>query len=182
MHRWLIISVKTMIFVLMTVSPITADENISIESFFGTFKGSGIAENSDSLYFGVMVRDFDVTISPSSFGFNVAWTAVIRSGGDPTKPKIKKKMLQLAFAPTEHSSVFKASNTTNPMDGQPFAWAKIEKQTLTVYMLIIRADGGYEVQSYARTLTAQGMDLVFERVRNGDKVRTVKGKLAKFAE
>ncbi len=49
-------------------------------------------------------------------------------------------------------------------------------------MLLIRDDGGYEVQSYARTLTAQGMDLVYGRVRDGDTVRTVKGKLVKYAE
>ena len=182
MYRCLIIAVIVTAFGLSLVSPLTAAENTSIKSFYGTFKGSGIAENSDSLYFGVMIRDFDVTIGPSSSGFDVVWTAVIRSGGDPAKPNIRKKTLHLSFAPTKRANVFNAIDAKNPLDGKPFSWARIDGQTLTVYMLIIRDDGGYEVQSYARTLTAQGMNLVFERVRDGDKVRTVKGKLVKYAE
>ena len=62
--------------------------------------------------------------------------------------------MSLSFAPSSRANVFGAVDTEDPMSGEPFAWARIDGQTLTVYMLLIRDDGGYEVQSYARTLTA----------------------------
>ena len=46
-------------------------------------QGGGIAENDDSIYFGVTARDFDVTIGPAGNGFSVEWTSVIRGGDDP---------------------------------------------------------------------------------------------------
>ena len=92
------------------------------------------------------------------------------------------RTLSLSFSPTNRRGVFKVENAADPLDGEPFAWARLEDQTFTIYMLTIREDGGYEIQSYARTLTGQGMDLIYARVRDGDKVRTVKGKLVKYAQ
>ena len=64
-----------------------AVENLPAAAFFGTFQGSGYAENRDSLYFGTTVRDLDVVIAPAGAGFSVTWTTVIRGGGDPDKPE-----------------------------------------------------------------------------------------------
>lgn len=44
-------------------------QDLSIEAFYGHFQGSGVAENSDSLYFGVTVRDLDVRITPERTRF-----------------------------------------------------------------------------------------------------------------
>ena len=62
-------------------------QDLSIEAFYGHFQGSGVAENSDSLYFGVTVRDLDVRITPEAPGFAVEWTSVIRGGGDPRQSR-----------------------------------------------------------------------------------------------
>jgi hypothetical protein len=182
MYCWLKAAAVSLVLGLTLASTSTAAENAAIGTFFGSFKGGGIAENSDSLYFGVTVRDFDVEIGPSPTGFDVKWTAVIRGGGDPAKPNVRRKTLSLTFSPTNRASVFEVKKAEDPMSGEPFTWARIEDHTLTVYMLTIREVGGYEIQSYARTLTGQGMDLLYARVRDGDKVRTVKGKLVKYAE
>ena len=64
-------------------------ENLSPATFYGTFQGSGYAENRDSVYFGTTVRDLDVVIAPSGSGFSVTWTTVIRSGGNPNDPNVK---------------------------------------------------------------------------------------------
>ena len=182
MYSWLNVAALSLVFGLTLVFPLTAVNAAQIEAFFGNFRGNGIAENSDSLYFGVTVRDFDVAIGPSSKGFDVKWTAVIRGGGDPAKPNVRRKTLSLSFSPTNRPGVFKVENAADPLDGEQFAWARLEDQTFTIYMLTIREDGGYEIQSYPRTLTRQGMDLIYARVRDGDKVRTVKGKLVKYAQ
>ena len=52
--------------------------DLNIKAFFGKFQGGGVAENDDSLYFGVTARDFDVDIQPADTGFSVSWTSVIR--------------------------------------------------------------------------------------------------------
>ena len=57
-------------------------KDLNLAAFFGTFKGSGVSENRDSLYFGTTIRDLDVTIQPAGKGFTIEWTTVIRRGGD----------------------------------------------------------------------------------------------------
>ena len=59
-------------------------QDLTPAHFFGTFQGSGFAEDNDSIYFGTTVRDLDVIIAPSGGGFNVTWTTIIRGGGDPS--------------------------------------------------------------------------------------------------
>jgi hypothetical protein len=39
--------------------------DLGIKAFFRNFQGGGVAENDDSLYFGVTARDFDVDIQPT---------------------------------------------------------------------------------------------------------------------
>jgi hypothetical protein len=164
---------------LMTTPALAQD--LPIAAFFGTFKGGGIAENRDSIYFGVTVRDFDVTIRPSGEGFTVEWATVIRKGGDPRRPKVRRKAQSATFIPTGRHGVYRATDLGDPLAGGRYAWARIEKQTLMVYLMTIDERGRYSMQSYARTLKPSGMDFVFQRIRDGEPMRTVKGKLIKYA-
>ncbi len=134
MYRWLIAVAAFVTFGLALAPPLAAADAAPIETFFGTFKGSGIAENSDSLFFGVTVRDFDVEIGSNSTGFKVSWTAIIRGGGDPAKPNVRRKTLSLSFAPSSRANVFGAVDTEDPMSGEPFAWARIDGQTAVLHL------------------------------------------------
>ena len=68
----------------------------------------------------------------------------------------------------------------NPLnEGDPFVWATIKGDTLTVYALLITEAGGYELQTYARTLTADGMRLSFTRLRDGQQLKAITGVLLK---
>ncbi|MEX2617340.1 MAG: hypothetical protein WD767_14690 [Alphaproteobacteria bacterium] len=155
-------------------------ENLSPETFYGTFQGSGYAENRDSLYFGSTVRDLDVVIGPSGGGFSVTWTTVIR-GGSPNDPKIKRKAQTVNFSPAGQPGVFRGTPSGDPLAGNPYVWARIEEHTMTTYILTISGDGTYEMQSYARTMSGAGMDLVFTRIRDGEPVRSAQAKLVKLA-
>jgi hypothetical protein len=157
-------------------------ENIKLPGFFGTFKGSGISENKDSYYFGVTVRDLDVKIEPSGNGFAIEWTTVIRAGGDPANPKVRQKTQRMTFAPSAQTGVYRAAGAGDPLSGQPYSWSYIRNNSLIVHIMTIDAKGAYEMQSYTRTLEPTGMSYVFERIRNDEPVRTVKGKLIKFAQ
>ncbi len=155
--------------------------DLGIRAFFGKFHGGGVAENADSIYFGVTARDFDVVIAPEGEGFSVTWTSVIRGGGSPGNPDIRRKTTSLAFEPSARPGIWRAAASKDPLDGGELGWARIQETTLSVYLMVVRDDGTYEIQRYDRKLVPSGMELVFSRMRDGDQVRTVKGRLVKVA-
>ena len=156
-------------------------EDLTPAAFYGTFQGSGFAENNDSIYFGTTVRDLDVIIAPSGAGFNVTWTTIIHAGGDPNNPNIKRKTQTVTFSPTDKANVFRGAPSGDPLAGNPYVWARIEGNTMTVFILTIDKSGEYSMQSYARTLSGYGMDLVFTRIRDGEPIRAARAKLTKEA-
>ena len=159
--------------------PATA-ENLKIEAFYGRFQGSGVAENQDSLYFGVTVRDLDVAIGPADGGFFVEWTSVIRGGGDPEKPDVRRRTSRAVFQPAARAGVYNVIPPGDPAAGG-LMWARLKERTLTVHVMHVRPDGGYVVQSYDRTLAGTGMELKFVSVRDGEPVRQVNARLVKVA-
>ena len=174
-----VFGVGSLVAVLVAWTTAVNAQNLPITAFFGHFEGSGIAEDADSLYFDVTVRDLDVRIGPEGGGFYVEWTSVIRAGGDPANPEVRKKTNRATFFPGAQASVFQAQAGGDVLGGQPLNWARIAGNTLTINVFVIRDDGGYEVQSYDRTLDINGMTLEFTRIRDGEPVRKVEGRLVK---
>lgn len=159
-----------------------AADNLPFEAFFGRFSGGGIASNEDSLFFAVTARDFDVTISPAGKGFRVEWTSVIRRGGTPEKPRIRRKSASKVLMPAGRTGVFHGITSGDPLKGKEMCWARIEGRTLSVFLMTVDDNGIYELQEYDRKLTGNGMDLVFRSWRDGDRLRTVTGKLVKVGK
>jgi len=153
-------------------------QSLPIDAFYGHFQGSGIAENDDSLYFGVTVRDLDVRIGPEENGFYVEWTSVIRGGGNPNNPDIRRRSQRVAFVPSQRSTVFISKTFTDPMDGA-LIWARLRDQTLTVNVMRIADSGSYTVQTYDRTLSGTGMTLNFVNTTDGEPRRQVEARLVK---
>lgn len=156
-------------------------QQLPIDAFYGTFDGSGIAEDSDSLYFGVTVRDLDVTIGPEDTGFYVEWTSIIRSGGNPSAPDVRERISRMSFRESGRPGIFSAADSGDPLTGEVLAWAYVADNTLSVHIMAVGDDGGYEINTYDRTLSAAGMELKFSNSRNGAPVRTVAGRLVKAA-
>lgn len=178
-----LIGICVILLAVTAMSNVAAEaKNIKLAGFFGTFKGNGVSENRDSLYFGVTVRDLDVTIQPKNGGFTIKWTTVIRRGGDPKNPKVRQKTQDMTFSPTGRDGVYKADGNGDPLSGQSYSWAYIDKNSLIIHIMSINETGAYEMQSYTRTLVPTGMTFVFERIRNDEPVRTVKGKLVKHSK
>ena len=157
-------------------------ENIKLAGFFGNFKGNGVTETRDSIYFGVTVRDLDVKIEPSGDGFAIQWTTVIRAGGDPANPKVRQKAQRMTFAPSVQAGVYRAANAGDLLSGQPYSWSYIKNNSLMIHIMTIDGKGAYEMQSYTRTLEPTGMAYLFERIRNDEPIRTVKGRLVKHSK
>src|SRR5258708_10256075 len=162
--------------------PSTAGRAVDIKAFFGRFAGGGFAEGDDAAYFGMTERDLDVQIAPAADGgFTLAWTTVLRQGGDPQAPDVRRRTASMTFMPRPRAGLFQAADNSDPLAGGMISWAHISRTTLTVHQFGLLADGRHDVQTYARTLSPTGMDLVYTRVVDGERQRRVKGKLVKNA-
>lgn len=153
--------------------------------FVGHYAGESISTVTE----GLSQRDFNVTISPfDKRGFTVKWTTIIRDP-DPSKSQ-RRKTHTISFLPVNKrpglyyaavkKDVFGKVVPADPFDGEPLAWAGIEGNVLNVSALYVRDDGGYEIQVYRRTLTPRGLDFEFARVRDGIKLRSIRGWLVKL--
>jgi hypothetical protein len=157
-------------------------QTVGPAAFYGVFSGGGLAENEDSLYFGVTARDLDVTIRPDGAGFSVSWTTVIRQGGDPKNPNVRRRTTVKSFQPIPgRPNVFRAADSGDPVAGQESVWARIHGSTLTVYLMSVDPGGSYEMQRYDRTVGVGGMQLVYTSEKDGEKLRKVTGRMVKQA-
>ncbi len=143
-----------------------------IEKFFGSYVGSGVAERDDG---SSEQRDMDVVISPVRDGFRLSWITVIRDeAGNRTGAGVKRRAVEEEFVLSEdmpgiyisapEGGLFDTAELANPLGGDPFRWASLRDDTLTVYSAGINEDGGTEMQIYRRTLTADGLDVGFVRL------------------
>lgn len=146
-----------------------------IEDFYGEYLGQTVAEGD------LNARDISVTIKPlKDKGFSVSWTTVITRADGTTS----KKSYTINFQASQRDHIYAAGMRPNlfggwvpldPMKGEPYIWARIRGDTLTVYAMLVRDDGGYEMQTYERTLTEDGMILEFRRVTDGVAQKTIEG-------
>ena len=174
--------VLTLIGALVLAAAPAAAADLSIRAFYGTFSGGAGAEDADSVYFATTARDADVVIEPAGDGFSITWTSVIRGGGVPGDPDVRRKSTTRRFVPGKRPGMWRASGSADPIDGGELGWARIEGSSLIVYLMVIDAKGLYQIQRYERALSGLGMALTFTRVRDGEQVRTAEGRLVKTAE
>jgi hypothetical protein len=157
-----------------------AAPKLDIKAFYGKFGGTGFADGDDAAYFGMSQRDLDVQIEgAANGGFRVTWTTVLRDSSDPKVPHFRRRQATLTFVPGTKPDVYQASESGDPLSGGTVSWANITRNTLTVHQFTVLPDGRHDVQTYARTLSGTGMDLVYTRVVEGERQRRVKGKLVK---
>lgn len=166
----------TTLVLFLLAAPASADP-LALPAFFGKFAGSGIAESYDNVYAPETVRDLDVVIAPTGSGaFSVTWTTVVRKPSG----EAKRKTDTLTFTPSGGSR-YESAERRDPYSEDGLAWAGIKERTLSVHILSIDTAGGYQLQTYARTLTGLGMELEFTRKVDGEDMRVVKARLVKNA-
>ena len=149
--------------------------------FYGTFKGSAESVLSGEL----SERELEVVIKPwEEKGFTVEWTTLIhRASGEK-----KVTDLSIDFYPAERPGILASAMQTNVFgqsvpydpvakDADPYVWAGIDGNTLTVRALYIVDGGGYEMHEYKRSLSDTGLTLDFQRLSNGEKVTQVSAQL-----
>lgn len=149
---------------------------------FDRFLGSYQGEVNTTIDGDEVKRDLSVEIAEIDDGFRVKWTTTtIQPDG-----REKSKSYSIDFIPTDREHIFRSAMKKNlfggrepldPMKGDPYVWADINGDTLTVHALIVTEDGGYEMQTYDRTLVEGGLDLRFNRIRNGESLREIQATL-----
>ena len=77
--------------------------------------------------------------------------------------------------------MFNGISSGDPLSGKEVSWARIKENALIIYLMVIDKKGAYQLQRYERKLVGTGMELTFTRLKDGEKVRLVKGRLIKAA-
>jgi archaellin len=149
--------------------------------FIGSFDGNTEITLSDGQK---AERDLSVVVEETDDGFNINWkTTTIRSSG-----RTKTKSYSIDFIPTKRENIYSSAMKPNifggrealdPMKGDPYVWARITGDTLTVFALVISDDGDFEMQRYDRTLSKEGIDLKFVRLDEEGVVKEITGKLTR---
>ena len=155
-----------------------------ISAFFGTYEGKSSSVTGEK----VSDRDLRVSIRQhEKKGFTVEWSTTIRKKNG----KLRTKELSINFYPVNRPGMYESAMRRdvfghlvpfNPIAGDPYVWAGLDGDTLTVSALYLIDGGGYEIQVYKRTLTEAGMSLDFERVRDGKQVTRVLAELERVKE
>jgi hypothetical protein len=146
----------------------------SVDRFYGTFEGV-----SDTAVEGELSkRDLRVIVRSDDAGFIVDWSAQMRK----MNGRVKRTEYSIAFEPTHRENIYQSMmradlfghmRPLDPMRGDPFVWATIDENTLTVYALLITASGAQDLQIYRRTLTRSGLSLDFTRLYDTSPIRHV---------
>jgi len=166
--------------------PVMAAEDRGLEDFYGDFVGKSIAGSTAVTGEGAELspRHLNVSIHPNDNGFTIAWLTITTRASGKTKAKSYLINFRDTARPGLYASAMRRDTTgalvpLDPMSGDPYVWAGIAGATLTVHALLVTDEGGYEVQIYHRTLTDDGMDLTFQRFRDGVLMKEIAGKLVR---
>lgn len=164
---WVLLSLAIVLAGLASVQTARAE---MFSPFLGKFEGHVDTEEGE--------RDLTVEIVEEKRGFRVNWSARILK----TDGREKERAYSVWFVKTERPGIYRSAVKPNafggfvpvdPMKGEPYSWVQIRDQEMTMYALVVRDDGGYDMLSYKRQLTETGMHLSFSRVRDGKPLRGI---------
>ncbi|MFT5693274.1 MAG: hypothetical protein ACI92E_002611 [Oceanicoccus sp.] len=149
----------------------------SIAPFFGMFKGESITDPRGLL----TTKDIDVSIWQTNRGFAINWHSVVVENG-----AIERASHKVRFERTHTSGIYRAHRPPNimgnarspdPIDGNPYYWARLADNTLTVYLVQIAPDGSVDLRIYLRKLAGNQIQLKLTRMRDGQPLATTYGVL-----
>ena len=160
-----------------------ADSAPPLKPMMGVYLGRATVTDLDTRE--TEERDIDVEVTPyDRDGFRIRWVNVTLVDGRRNVPGVKRRVNELTFKPAKgrgffvempQRNVFAEREEVQAMGGDPVRWAVHDAAGLHVYSFLIQGDGRYELQTYSRRRTATGIDLHYERVVDGRRVRTIDG-------
>ena len=172
LFRWVIPALAALM-IFASFSTVSAASEI--DPFVGSYSGEAEFEDAGEK----TKRNMNVEIAKTKAGFEVSWMTITHQANG----KVKEKQYKIEFVGTTRQGTFSSGMKRdlfgnrvplNPINGDPYVWSHISGETITVYALNILEHGGYEMQEYKRTLTDGGLDLDYQRIRNGEKLKNIR--------
>ena len=163
-----------------SLSTLAAD----FDPFVGHYTGS--ARVVDNTADNTNTRQVSVDIRKHKKGFHINWsTTKLKTG--------KSKGYAIDFVPTKRNHIYAAAQKTNvfggkqpldPLQGDPYMWARFAGESMKVLGLLINDQGEFELFSYTRTLHDDGqtMSLRYLHLDETGEQRVVEGKLRRQAD
>ncbi len=183
--------------------------DLPISAFFGVFEGeTTFLTATGAKKRGISVSISPVPeAAPGVEGVEVSWTTLTKRDDGTFKAKTHHAVFVPAdpagtiFVATESSgdadaidksddgeqAAEKPAPTTelrspkDPRGTAPYLWGRISESTFSVFVVVVAEDGGYEIQIYDRTLTEDGMTLVYSRDRAGEHLKLIEAFLKQTA-
>jgi hypothetical protein len=153
-----------------------------LDSFVGRYHGAAHGESADG-FFIVTLRDVTVDLRREGDGFRLAWSTLIGDAAEGTAPaNSRHRDTVLHFIPGQAPGTFRTLEAAEPFSGRSGAWATLDGNRLTVRVLVIDGAGGWELQTYERTLEGDVMSLRFSRLGSGQPELVVTGRLTRAPE
>jgi hypothetical protein len=166
-----------MLLLLAAAAPAVAEDGLG--GFVGRFRGTAEAEAADR-FFVVPLRDVAMELQREGNGFRLAWSTLIRAAEDGAdSDDTRLRATELHFVPGPSPGTFLTGAAIEPFNGRPGAWAILAGNRLTVHVLAIDAAGGWEMQTYERTLEGDVMTLRFTGLAPGRPELVVTGRLTR---
>lgn len=175
---------KTLVLVAASLLICGTSVAASLSDYFGTYVGVATVEKDDEAGAGEK-RDIDLVISRyKQNGFRIEWIAVYLVDGRRDVPGVKRRKHEVLFEPGDQDCCFvqvgeydpfRETEAPRPMLSEPVRWAVLDDNGLQLYSFAVLEDGDYELQSYTRSLTEQGIDLLYERIEDGVVMRRITG-------
>jgi hypothetical protein len=180
--------IATLIMAFALAAPVVAADTASqLKDQMGTYLGRATVRDADTNR--TEEREIDVVISPfKGNGFRIRWVNVTLVDGRRDVPGVKRRVSELAFVPGKRpgffveapeGNVFVEREEVTPLGGDPVRWAVLDADALHVLSFVVLDDGRYELQSYTRRRTAAGLELHYERVVDGKRLRAIEGRAVK---
>jgi hypothetical protein len=161
-----------------------ADPAERLKDLMGTYLGRATAKDFETQQ--SEEREIDIEIAPyKDRGFRIRWVNVTLVNGRRDVAGVKRRVAESAFVPSKghgyyvevrEGSVFAEREEATPMGGDALRWAVIDARGLHVLSFVVLEDGRYELQTYSRRRAGGGLELAYERVVDGKRMRSIEGR------
>jgi hypothetical protein len=166
-------------YVLAVADPVAAED---LTRFHGTYVGRAEEVEAGGK---PEQRDIDLVIEAAGRGgLKLSWTNVTLVDGRRDVPGVRRRTDEVILTPMPGSDLYIAKAAYDPFTearspdlaaGDPLRWASLAGDSLRVYSFVILENGTYELQTYTRTLTQEGVELAWRRLVDGTVMRQMIG-------
>jgi hypothetical protein len=152
---------------ILAATPVSGQDGLPA-GFHGGWQGVEVTVHDGAARFEATAEDLNVRITPDDGGFRMSWTALARESSDGS---LARQPVEARFTPSDRPGVFifdpeQSSlllrlfgdpSTSNPLEGEPLLWARLEGRTLSVYGLSVTPEGGFDLYQHVRTLAGDAL-------------------------